>query len=111
ESKELIGSFDGEIITVKSSLSEEYKLFLLAHLFGHCVQWCGPNSKKYSGIDQDLPVNNQGGLSKDKLEELRDYEAEAGGYAVQLLSDSLGVNLSQWFSDWSHADWNYFVNI
>jgi len=111
DSKEFIGSFDGKHITVKSRLSDEHKLFLLAHLFGHCVQWCGENSDKYADIDQSLPVNNADEASKEKLEALREYEAEAAGYAIQLLNESLDGDLSQWFSDWSHADWDYFVNV
>jgi len=111
DSEEFIGSFNGKNIIVKSGLGDEHKLFLLAHLFGHCVQWCGADSTNYADVDQSLPVNNGGGLSEEKLEALRAYEAEAAGYAVQLLNDSLSIDLSQWFSDWSHADWDYFVNI
>lgn len=111
DSNEYIGSFDGENITVKSSLSNDHKLFLIVHLFGHCVQWCGLEADKYSKIEETLPINNDGKVSPEKLKKLEDYEAEAAGYAVQLLNDAVEVNLSQWFADWSHADWNYFVNI
>lgn len=111
DSNEYIGSFDGESITVKRSLSNDHKLFLIVHLFGHCVQWCGLDADKYSKIEETLPINNDGKVSPEKLKKLEDYEAEAAGYAVQLLNDAVDVNLSQWFADWSHADWNYFVNI
>lgn len=111
DSNEYIGSFDGENITVKSSLSDDHKLFLIVHLFGHCVQWCGLGAEKYSNIEETLPINNDGMISPEKLKELKDYETEAAGYAVQLLNDALDVNLSQWFADWSHADWDYFINI
>lgn len=108
---EFIGSFNGKNITVKKGLNFDHKLFLILHLFGHCVQWCGLNQEKYLDIPETLPINNDGEVSPEKLNKLREYEAEAAGFAVQLLNDALNINLSQWFADWSHADWDYFVKI
>lgn len=111
DSDEYIGSFNGETITIKNNLKYDHKLFLVAHLFGHCVQWCGETSSKYSNIEDMLPINNEGTSSKEQIDKLKHYEAEAAGYAVQLLHDALDINLAQWFSDWSRADWDHFINI
>ena len=103
-----MGSYDGSSIIVKNSLSHEYKLFLVAHLFGHTIQW-NHNFCKYKAIEQELPINKHGELTKSQLNKLKSYEYEAAGYSIYILSESLGVDLSQWFSDWSNADWEYFI--
>lgn len=110
DSNEYVGSYDGKTIFLKSKLSDEHKLFLAAHLFGHTIQWCY-NTAKYSNIEETLPNNNEECLTAEQLNELKFYEYEAAGYAIKLLNDALKIDLAQWFSDWSNADWDYLINI
>ena len=111
DSKQYIGSYDGETIVIKDSLSSEHKLFLLAHLFGHLIQWCKSDLVEYIDIEKILNTNSIKGLSQSEIQLLRKYEYEASGYAIYLLSEVVVTDLFQWFSDWSHADWEYFSNI
>lgn len=108
---EYIGSFNGRLITIKTAVKPEHKFFLMVHLFGHCVQWCGPRSATYSDIALTLPLNNGGKMSAAQLSRLYEYELEAAGYGLKLLTDVFDTDLTQWFANWVRADWDYFTKI
>lgn len=101
-----LGGYDGKCIYVKECISEEYKLFLIAHLFGHTVQL--GSTDKYNNIESELPISSK---KNKELISLKEYEEEAASYAIFLLNNSLDVDMQQWFSDWSAADWEYFIKI
>ena len=105
-----IGSYDTRTIVIRKDLTIAHKLFLAAHLFGHCVQWCC-RQVDCAYIEDVLLRTLPSGLNKTDLRKLRIYEEDAAGYAVQLLSDATTIPLEQWFSDWSNADWRYFMAI
>src|SRR5882724_5389553 len=67
----LTGDLDGAEIHIDYAVSAEQRLFLLAHLFGHTVQW-NVNPRAFEiGEPQDPPVR------EDLLPALMDYERQA----------------------------------
>jgi hypothetical protein len=106
-----VGSFDGETIAIRSDLGPQHATFLIAHLFGHTVQSCGPNKEAYSLIEMSPSFTNVKNLSEHAFERLRYYENEAAEFAIMLLEDVFGKILNQWYSDWAVADWEYFTGI
>ena len=102
------GSYDTQVIIVKGSLSTQHKLFLVAHLFGHCVQWC-TEKVDCAYIEELMLEYLPSELQEADIVKLKTYEEAAAQYAVQVLAEASSCHLDQWFSDWSHADWNYFM--
>jgi len=70
----LTGDLNGAEIHVDYAVTAEQRLFLLAHLFGHTVQWNLNPGAFELGRPQAPPV------SEDCLPALMDYEREAAGY-------------------------------
>jgi hypothetical protein len=97
----LIGDLDGAEIHIDHAVTDEQRLFLLAHLFGHTVQWnTHPNAAEL-GRPQQPPV------AAPLIPALIEYEREAAGYALRMLHEA-GVNgLDQWLSDYSACDCAY----
>ena len=75
----LTGDLNGAEIHIDHAVTPEQRLFLLAHLFGHTVQWNVDPAAFELGRPQNPPV------SADCLPALMDYEREAAGYALGLL--------------------------
>jgi hypothetical protein len=96
----LTGDLDGAEIHVDYSLTPEQRLFLLAHLFGHTVQW-NLDPRASAMAQPQIPV------SERLLQPLLDYEAQAAGYGLALLHESGVTAIDQWFSDHSACDQAY----
>jgi hypothetical protein len=100
----LTGDLNGAEIHVDYAVTPEERLFLLAHLFGHTVQWNVIAGAFELGQPQSPPV------SEDCLPELMRYEREAAGYGLGLLHEVGISDVDQWFSDYSACDVAYLRN-
>jgi hypothetical protein len=95
------GTFDGAEIGIDWANDAETSLFVLAHLFGHTVQW--NTVAAYRTIDaRAVP-----GAHPDILEEARVYELNASRLGRTLLHDAGVTRRDQWLSDWWASDWRY----
>ncbi len=98
------GDLDGAEIQVDFQEDVESALFIVAHLFGHTVQWnvCA-ESREIGSVVHENPC-------PDTIARLTRYEQEACGYSVQLLHE-LGIyDLDQWLSDFSACDLAYLTH-
>jgi hypothetical protein len=97
----LTGDLNGAEIHIDYAVTPEQRLFLLAHLFGHTVQWNISPEAFELGRPQAPPV------SPDSLPALMDYEREAAGYALALLHEIGITDADQWFADYAACDAAY----
>jgi hypothetical protein len=97
----LTGDLNGAEIHVDYAVTAEQRLFLLAHLFGHTVQWNLSLGAFELGRPQAPPV------SEDCLPALMDYEREAAGYGLGLLHEIGITDADQWFADYAACDAAY----
>jgi len=95
------GDLDGAEIHVDYAEDIESALFIIAHLFGHTVQW--NIDEKARDIGYTL-VNDP---SPELLERLRVYEEEACAYSLQLFHEAGVKELDGWVSDYAACDWSY----
>ena len=95
------GDLDGSEIHVDHAEDVESAVFIIAHLFGHTVQW--NISERCREIGSKLYENP----SDDELAELRAYEVEACRYSMQLFHDAGVHELDQWLSDFAACDYRY----
>lgn len=97
----LTGDLDGSEIHIDYALTPEQRLFLLAHLFGHTVQW-NVNSRAL-----EIGRIHQPPVSDDLVQAATEYEREAAGFALAMFH-SLGITgIDQWFSDYTACDVAY----
>jgi hypothetical protein len=95
------GTFDGAEIGIDWANDVETSLFVLAHLFGHTVQWNTVAS--YRTIDaRAVP-----GAPAEVIEEARLYEQNASRLGMTLLHEAGVTGRDQWISDWWASDWRY----
>lgn len=95
------GDLDGAEIHVEFEQDAESCLFLLAHLFGHTVQWnLSPRAREIGGKIQLHPP-------EPLMRELAAYEREACCYSLQLLHDAGVRDIDQWLSDFAACDFAY----
>lgn len=98
------GDLDGAEIHIDYAADDELRLFLLAHLFGHTVQWNASPRSFELGRPHTPPV------PEDRIAELVEYEREAARYGLSLLREAGIMNLDQWFSDFTACDMDYLAN-
>lgn len=97
----LKGDLDGVSILVAHHTTDEERLFLVAHLFGHTVQWnLSAEARRLGSI---MPVR----ASEDTLRALEDYEREACRYSQQAMHDAGIVGFDQWLADYSACDLSF----
>ncbi len=96
------GDLDGAQIHVDHANPAEDALFIIAHLFGHTVQW--NLSERGRTIGNQTPDPN---LSRERMLELYQYELDAARYSLQLFHDAGVRDFDQWLSDYFHCDWGY----
>jgi hypothetical protein len=97
----LTGDLDGAEIHIDDAATPEQRLFLLAHLFGHTVQWNVKPSAFELGRPRQPPV------SEDILPALIEYEKEAARYALHMLHEAGITDIDQWLSDYTACDMAY----
>src|SRR5579859_3078049 len=100
----LTGDLNGAEIHIDFAVTPEQRLFLLVHLFGHTVQWNVSPGAFELGRPQSPPV------SELCLPALMDYEAEAAGYALELLHEVGIADIDQWFADYAACDAAYLLH-
>jgi hypothetical protein len=100
----LIGDLDGSEIHIDCAVTPEQRLFLLAHLFGHTVQW------NVSAAAFDLGKTRQPPVDEALLPALLAYEREAAGYGLALVHESGIREADQWLSDYSACDLAYLAH-
>ena len=99
------GDFDGVTIKLDYTNDVEVALFVLAHLFGHTVQWSTDERARWLGTEfaAEAPPD-------DLREEIRVYERDGSRLALQLFREAGVLDLDQWLSDWAAADWQYLAH-
>jgi len=94
----LKGDLDGSRILVADHNTDEARLFLVAHLFGHTVQWNVSAELRRLGMTMPVKPTN------DQLDALEAYEREACRYSQQALHEAGVSGLDQWLTDYSACD-------
>lgn len=95
------GIFDGLRIVLDPDVGFEMQCFILLHLFGHSVQWVAPSWEHK--LDE-----LQGVKDREKfMQVLKEYEAGAGHFGLQLMHEAGVCDLDQWFSDFAETDARY----
>jgi hypothetical protein len=100
----LIGDLNGAEIHIDCAVTPEQRLFLLAHLFGHTVQWNVDPRSFELGRTRQPPVDEA------LLPALLAYEREAAGYGLALLHETAIHQADRWFSDFSACDLAYLMH-
>jgi hypothetical protein len=98
------GDLDGAEIQVDHNQEVESAVFIIAHLFGHTVQW--NTSEAARAIGYRLYVN----ATEEELAALTEYEIVACRYSIQLFHDVGVRDLDQWLSDFSACDLAYLMS-
>jgi hypothetical protein len=96
------GDLDGASIKVDYENSPEDALFIIAHLFGHTVQW--NLTEEGRTIGNQIPDPN---LSAERIQALYDYELSAARYSLALFHQAGIHDLDQWLADYFNCDWAY----
>jgi hypothetical protein len=94
----LKGDLDGSRILVGDHNTDEERLFLVTHLFGHTVQW--NVSAELRRLGMTMPVKP----TSDELDALEAYEREACRYSQQVIHEAGVSDLDQWLADYSACD-------
>lgn len=97
----LTGDLDGAEIHIDFAVTPEQRLFLLAHLFGHTVQWNVKPETFALGQLHSPPVE------ESLMGEILSYEREAASFALGMLHQVGIVDIDQWMSDYTHCDMAY----
>jgi hypothetical protein len=95
------GDFDGATIKLDYDQDLDMALFVLAHLFGHTVQW--NVSEEFRALGRETSP----GKTEEELARILVYERDATRYSLTLLHESGVEDLDQWVSDWWRADWDF----
>lgn len=99
----LTGDLDGLEIHIDYSVSPEQRLFLLAHLFGHTVQWNIDPGTFELGRQYKPPV------PESLFPAILAYEEEAACYGLSLLHEAGVIAIDEWFSKYSACDQAYLL--
>lgn len=95
------GDLDGAEIHVDYEEDIESALFIIAHLFGHTVQW------NTDAAARDIGYRLYPNPDEEMLRRLSAYEYEACQYSMQLFHEAGITDLNQWLSDYSACDFAY----
>jgi hypothetical protein len=100
----LTGDLDGLEIHIDYSVTAEQRLFLLAHLFGHTVQWNIDPRWFELGRQYKPPVG------EELFPAILAYEQEAARYGLSLLHQASITTVDEWFSQYSACDQAYLLD-
>lgn len=98
------GDLDGAEIHVDYDQDIEGAVFIIAHLFGHTVQW------NTCAAARDIGYKLYTDATEDELRVLTEYEILACRYSLQLFHDAGVHDLDQWLSDFSACDLAYLMH-
>lgn len=98
------GDLDGSEIHVDHDIDLADAVFILAHLFGHTVQWnLSPEARDIGSRVAENPT-------ADEIARLHDYEVEACRYSLALFHEVGVLDLDQWLSDFAACDFAYLAH-
>jgi hypothetical protein len=97
----LLGDLDGLEIHIDPAVDAEQRLFLLAHLFGHTVQW-NVNAGAF-----EIGKLFQPPVEESLLATIMEYEQEAASYSLSVFHQIRIDDADQWISDYSACDLAY----
>jgi len=100
----LTGDLNGTEIHIDYALTPEERLFLLAHLFGHTVQWNVSARAFEIGRPLEPPV------AEELMPEIVQYELDAAGYALRMLHEIGITDADQWLTDYTACDVAYLCH-
>lgn len=100
----LIGDLNGAEIHIDFAVTPEQRLFLLAHLFGHTVQW------NLSPETFEIGKTRQPPVDETLMPTILAYEREAAAYGLGLLHETGIRHADQWLSDYSACDLAYLAH-
>jgi len=100
----LTGDLDGLEIHVDYALTAEERLFLLAHLFGHTVQWNVNPAAFEIGRQYRPPVDGS------RFPAILAYEGEAARYGLFMLHEADIMDVDDWFAGYSACDQAYLLH-
>lgn len=100
----LTGDLNGLEIHIDYAVTPEQRLFLLAHLFGHTVQWNVAPGTFELGKQYQPPVDEK------LFSAILDYEKEAASYGLAMLHEAGIMDTDEWFSAYSECDQNYLLD-
>jgi hypothetical protein len=95
---------DGLQIHIDYSLNPEQRLFLLAHLFGHTVQWNVDPGSFELGRQYRPPVDQA------LFPKIIAYESEAASYGLFMLHEIGISDIDAWFSAYTSCDQAYLLH-
>ena len=95
------GDLDGAEIHVDYDEGIESALFIIAHLFGHTVQW------NTDAAAREIGYRIFKNPTEEEMRRLREYELEACRYSVQLFHEAGVRDCDQWLADYSACDFAY----
>jgi hypothetical protein len=98
------GDLDGAEIHVDHNENLESAVFIIAHLFGHTVQW------NVSAEAREIGSRIYENPSDELMQQLHEYEKEACRLSIQLFHEAGVTDLDQWLSDFSACDFAYLSN-
>jgi hypothetical protein len=100
----LTGDLDGVDIHIDHAVTAEQRLFLVAHLFGHTVQWNVDPAAFEIGRQYRPPVN------EDLIPAIISYEREAACYGLAMLHQMAITDIDEWFSNYTACDQAYLLH-
>jgi len=98
------GDLDGAEIHVDYAEDIESALFIIAHLFGHTVQW------NTSQAARDIGYRLYPNPTEEQVRALHEYELEACRYSMELFHRAGVTDLDQWLSDYSNCDFSFLMH-
>jgi hypothetical protein len=99
----LTGDLDGLEIHINYAVTPEQRLFLLAHFFGHTVQWNTDPSAFETGRQYQPPIDEK------LFPAILAYEREAASYGLAMLHEADVTDTDEWFSAYSECDQTYLL--
>lgn len=95
------GDLNGAEIQVDYAESIDSAVFIIAHLFGHTVQW------NLSAEAREIGYRVAQNPSPEELRRLHNYEVEACRYSLQLFHEAGVHDIDAWLSDFAACDFRY----
>ncbi len=99
------GDLDGAEIVIGLTNDAETRLFLVAHLFGHTVQWNTSAEDRRLGMTR--PLNPDSAM----LDRLEAYEREACAYSQQVFHEAGIRDHDGWLADMSACDFAFLRHL
>ena len=100
----LTGDLNGLEIHIDYAVTPEQRLFLLAHLFGHTVQWNLQTQAFELGRQYRPPVDEA------LFPRIIAYELEAARYGLALCQEVGATGIEAWFSSYTACDQAYLLH-